>query len=68
MDENKKTIKELETELEGLRQKISDLESGNGERARIDEVLSHFCESTYSTIFNAASDARLKTLSGNNLR
>ena len=57
MDDNKKKTEELEVELESLRRKIADLESGGGERKRIDEVLSRFCESTYSTIFNAASDA-----------
>ncbi len=57
MDDKKKTVEELEAELEGLRHKVASLESGEGDRKRIDEVLSRFCESTYSTIFNAASDA-----------
>ena len=58
MDDKKRTAEDLEAELEGLRRKISDLSSGgDDERKRINEVLSHFCESTYSTIFNAANDA-----------
>ena len=57
MDNKKKTAEELELELEGLRKKVASLESGEGNHKRIDEVLSRFCESTYSTIFNAASDA-----------
>ena len=57
MDEKKKSAEELEAELEGLRRKVASMESGEGDRKRIDEVLSRFCESTYSTIFNAASDA-----------
>ncbi|MFA6321344.1 MAG: diguanylate cyclase [Candidatus Omnitrophota bacterium] len=57
MDENNKASETLEKELEQLRRKIADLESCEGSRKDIDEVLSRFCESTYSTIFNAASDA-----------
>lgn len=57
MDDKKKTVSELESELESLRKKVASLESGDGDRKRINEVLSRFCESTYSTIFNAASDA-----------
>jgi diguanylate cyclase (GGDEF)-like protein/PAS domain S-box-containing protein len=57
MDDKKKTVEELEAELEGLKAKMAGLTTGESERKRIDEVLSRFCESTYSTIFNAASDA-----------
>jgi PAS domain S-box-containing protein len=57
MEDKKRSAEELESELKGLRQKIADLESGESDRRRIDDVLSRFCESTYSTIFNAASDA-----------
>ena len=55
MDDNKRSAEEMERELEGLRQRVAEMESA--ERSRVDEVLSRFCESTYSTIFNAASDA-----------
>ncbi|MDD5437213.1 MAG: PAS domain S-box protein, partial [Candidatus Omnitrophica bacterium] len=57
MEGKKRSIEELEAELEGMRQKLAGIGSGDDERKRIDEVLSRFCESTYSTIFNAASDA-----------
>ena len=57
MDNTKKTAEELELELESLRKKVASLESGELDRNTINEVLSRFCESTYSTIFNAASDA-----------
>ncbi|MDD5427984.1 MAG: diguanylate cyclase [Candidatus Omnitrophica bacterium] len=57
MDEKTRSVEELERQLEELRKKISELESGGPERKMIDDVLNRFCESTYSTIFNAASDA-----------
>ncbi len=58
MDDKNKNVDELTRELEGLRQRIAELELQEGERGtkEIEEVLSRFCESTYSTIFNAASD------------
>ncbi|MFA5143942.1 MAG: diguanylate cyclase [Candidatus Omnitrophota bacterium] len=55
--DKKRSVEELEAELADLRQKIANMETGEDERKRIDDVLSRFCESTYSTIFNAASDA-----------
>ncbi len=57
MEENAKVVETLERELAQLRQRIAEMETGEGSRKIIDEVLSRFCESTYSTIFNAASDA-----------
>lgn len=57
MDEKKRSVEELQSEMEALRRKIASLESGDDARKRIDDVLSRFCESTYSAIFNAASDA-----------
>ena len=57
MEDNKRSVEKLEAELNELRRKMASLESGESERKRVDEVLSRFCESTYSAIFNAASDA-----------
>ncbi len=55
--DGKKTPEELASQLEEALRKISAIESGDESRKRVDEVLNNFCESTYSTIFNAASDA-----------
>ena len=55
MEDKDKTAETLGKELEQLRRKIAELESGDNDRKVIDDVLSRFCESTYSTIFNAAS-------------
>lgn len=58
MDDKNRNVDELTRELESLRQRIAELELQKGEREHkeIEEVLNRFCESTYSTIFNAASD------------
>jgi len=58
MDDKNKSADELTRELEGLRKRMAELQLQEGEREHkeIEEVLSRFCESTYSAIFNAASD------------